>query len=71
MDNFNKLADNFFDKSAPCPDVIPFCTQLRAKYLDEIAKLGNGCATCKVSSIKVKYITELWQNYIQSLVKKP
>ena len=70
MDNFNKIADNFFDSTKPCPDIIPFCTQLRAKYLEEVGKLGSGCASCKTTSIKVKYITELWQNYIQTLVKK-
>lgn len=70
MENFDKFADDFFDGSKPCPDAIPFCTQLRAKYQEEISKLGNGCASCQVSQIRVKYITDLWQNYIKSLVNK-
>jgi hypothetical protein len=60
-----QLIIDFFNFDMPCPEKIPFCSQLREKYQEELNKLNStGCSACKRSSLKSKYIKEVWENFI-------
>jgi hypothetical protein len=44
---------SFFVDSAPC--WFEGCDELRAKYQDEVAKLGAGCPSCQKGAVIRKY----------------
>ena len=56
------MISDFFEENKPCPNEIPNCESLRAKYLEEIKNLDpRSCKPCVTNSIKNKFI-----NFINS-----
>jgi hypothetical protein len=69
MLNREQLILAFFDSTSPCPVEIPYCSQLRKKYFDELSRLTPGeCTSCKQNSIKAKYMKEVWEQALLNTI---
>lgn len=65
------ITADFFDFNKPCPSEIPFCTQMRLKYQEDLLKLNNtGCTSCQRNSLKAKYVKDVWESSLQQMVNK-
>jgi len=66
-----RIMDDFFDMSKPCPSEIPLCDKIRAAYNEEIAKVSSsGCSKCAQVNIKSRFIEAIWKEVTSSITSK-
>jgi len=66
-----KIIDDFFDMSKPCPKEIPMCEKVREAYNSEIAKASkSGCSKCAQVNIKSRFIEAIWKEAVTSITSK-
>jgi hypothetical protein len=61
----------FFDLEQPCPPEIPLCRELREKYIQDVQTASaKHCKKCELTSIKAKYTTVVWEQYMEHMTSK-
>lgn len=68
--DFN-IIESFFNFEQPCPPCIPLCRELREKYKSDVADAtAKHCKKCELTSVKAKYTTIVWEQYVDYINSK-